>query len=176
MREFNVGDKVYLECEVREKDMNDNTYELKYKNWRGNESLTNFVRDDVLNLTDKSYNKGLNDAWDLAKKIVLLVRDGGYSGEELTRIFGDGSYGAILKAFTPQEALAKVKSYEERNKFRVGDVIKLKGTTHEAILTRVTETNICRLFKDGSCDSLSAKEDFEKTGEHFDSIDEFMRS
>lgn len=45
-------------------------------------------------------------------------------------------------------------------------------------MTRVTKTNIYRLFRDGSS-TKEAFEDFEgfvKTGEHFDSIDEFMRS
>lgn len=179
MSKFNVGDKVYLECEVIRKDMRDNTYRLKYKNCYGcgdKDSETDYVKDDVLHSAD-DYNKGLNDAWELAKKIVLYTGDGGYTWQELTRIFGEGDCGDVLKAFTPQEALAKAKAYEdERNEIRVGDVVKLKGTSHEAIVTRVSVTSLCFLFKDGSCASLSAKEDFEKTDKHFDSIDEFMKS
>jgi hypothetical protein len=45
-------------------------------------------------------------------------------------------------------------------------------------VTRVTETNIYRLFRDGSStkEAYGVVEGFAKTGEHFDSIDEFMRS
>lgn len=175
MSDFKVGDKVFLECEVREKDMSDNTYELKYKNWCGNESLTNFVRDDVLHTSGDIYNKGLNDLWTLAKKISLMERDGGYSCEELKNIFDYRNPESVLKTFTPQEALAKVKEYDKRNEIKVGDVVKLKGISHESIVTRVTETTLYRLFKDGSCTSEFYKEDFVKTGKHYDSIDEFMK-
>lgn len=178
MSDFNVGDKVYLECEVEEKDMLDNTYMLRYKNWLDGECLsTSFVSDDVLHPTDESYNKGLNDAWELVKKIVLSEEDGGYSCEELENIFGYRSPASVLKVFTPQKSLAKVKAYEdERNEIKVGDVVKLKRASYESIVTRVAETSIFCLFKDGSCDNYINKENLVKTGRHFDSIDEFMRS
>lgn len=177
MSEFNVGDKVYLECEVVNKDMSDNTYQLKYRNWHGGKnSKTDYVTDDVLHTPDESYNKGLNDAWELARNIILPSHMGGYTADEFKNIFGKNTYMAAMRDFTPQEALAKAKEYEERNEIKNGDVIKLKGTTHEAIATRVTETNICFLFRDGSCGSLHAEKDFEKTGRHYESIDEFMRS
>lgn len=178
MSDFKVGDKVFLECEVREKDMSDNTYELKYKNWRGNESLTNFVTVDVLHAPDELYNKGLNDAWELAKKIVLPDHLGGYTVDELKDIFGKNTFASLMNTFTPQEALAKVKAYEEHNEIKVGDVVRSKGCNVEGIITKISEIKIYRLFKDGSCDSISTKvkEDLEKTGRHFDSINEFMRS
>ena len=177
MSDFKAGDKVYLECEVLEKDMSDNTYELIYKNWHGDEFPTDFVRNDVLHPTDESYNKGLNDAWELAKKIAVLEDDGGYSCEELENIFGHVATASVLKVFTPQEALAKVKAYEdERNEIKVGDVVKARGGWIESIVTKVDGYIIYRLFRDGSCSfHTDFKEDFVKTG-HFDSIDEFMRS
>ena len=179
MSEFNVGDKVYLECEVIDKDMSDNTHQLKYKTWHDNELQTDFVKNDVLHSTDELYNKGLNDGWELAKKIVVSPTNGGYTAGELLKIFG--TMESILNAYTPQEALAKVKAYEERNEIKVGDVVRLKDCCVEGIVTRVDSRNIYRLFKDGSTtkeafEDFEDFEDFEKTGEHFDSIDEFMRS
>lgn len=174
MSDFKVEDRVYLECEVAGKDTSDNTYQIKYKNWCGEEKITYHVANDVLHTTDE----GLNDAWELARKITLSTSDGGYSCEELENIFGYRSPASIFKAFTPQEALAKVKEYEERNEIKVGDVVRLKGSCVKGLVTRVTKTNIYRLFRDGS----SIKEAFEdiggfaKTGKHYDSIDEFMRS
>lgn len=175
MSKFNIGDKVYLECEVSDEDK-DNTYELKYRNWRGDEKFTYFVKVDVLHTPDELYNKGLNDAWELAKKIVESPNKGGYKADELAEIFGISDK-PVLDAYTPQEALAKVKEYEGRDEIRVGDVVRSKGCNVEEIITKISETKIYRLFKDGSCDSISTKvkEDFEKTGKHFDSIDEFMR-
>jgi hypothetical protein len=103
---------------------------------------------------------------------------GGYTTDEFKNIFGKNTYISAISDFTPQEALAKVKKYEEHNVIKVGDVVRLKGCSVEGIVTKVYEIKIYRLFKDGSCDSIStkAKEDLVKTGKHFDSIDEFMRS
>lgn len=176
MSEYKIGDKVYLECEVSDEDK-DNTYELKYRNWHGDEELTNFVTVDVLHAPDELYNKGLNDAWELVKKIVESPNKGGYKADELAEIFGISDK-PVLDAYTPQEALAKVKAYEEHNEIKVGDVVRSKGCNVEGIITKISEIKIYRLFKDGSCDSISTKvkEGLEKTGRHFDSIDEFMRS
>jgi hypothetical protein len=176
MSEYKIGDKVYLECEISDRDLSDNTYGVNYYDYYKVARTAYWVKSEQLHPTDESYNKGLNDAWELAGKILIDSDDGGYTIKELEKIFGTVFPGAVFADLTPQEALAKVKEYEERNEIKKGDVVKLKCGSAKGIVTRVTETNICCLFKDGSCDSLSAKEDFEKTGEHFDSIDEFMRS
>lgn len=176
MSEFNVGDKVYLEGKISEYDASDNTYCVGYSDYRELPKTTRWVKDDVLHTPDELYNKGLNDAWELARKIIIQPDDGGYTAQELAEMFRTVVPSAVIADFAPQEALAKVKDYEERNEIKVGDVVRLKGLSCKAIVTRVTETNICLLFKDGSCASGCYKENYEKTGEHFDSIDEFMRS
>lgn len=173
MSNFNVGDKVYLECEVKEKDMSDNTYKLNYTACYGSEYT--YIKDDVLHTPDESYNKGLNAAWELAKKIVGSPSDGGYTFNELVEIFGMVDK-PILNAYTPQEALAKVKEYEEKHdEIKAGDVVTAKGSELEGIVTKVIGRVVYRLFKDGSCDGRADKEDLVKTGKHFDSIDEFMK-
>lgn len=174
MSEYKIGDKVYLECEAYDEEI-DNTYELKYRNWHGDEEFTNFVTVDVLHAPDELYNKGLNDAWELAKKIVKSPNKGGYKANELAEIFGISDK-PVLDAYTPQEALAKVKEYEERNEIKVGDVVKYRcNGCSESIITGVVGDIVYRLFRDGSCGNYMCKEDLEKTGKHFDSIDEFMK-
>ena len=179
MSNFNVGDRVYLEGEISKYDESDNTYCIDYYDYYKRSQTSCWVKDDVLHPADDAYNKGLEDAWELAKKIVLFGGDGGYSSQELKRIFDFGSYEAVLKAFTPQEALAKVKAYEEKHdEIKVGDVVTIKDgvSDFESIVTKVSGRVVYRLFSDGSCDGYADKEDLEKTGKHFDSIDEFMRS
>ena len=179
MSKFKVGDKVYLEGKISEYDESDNTYYVEYCNYYKNTRMTYWVKDDVLHSADESYDKGLNDGWELAKRITLMKADGGYSCEELENIFGYRNPEFIFKAFTSRVALAKVKAYEEeRNEIKVGDVVRLKDGYIEGIVTRINETCIYRLFKDGSSNRTSveeAKENLVKIG-HFDSIDEFMRS
>lgn len=179
MSEYKIGDKVYLECEVIGRDAFDNTYKLNYENHMGScteTHWTNGCKLHTLDEVDESYNKGLNDAWELAKKIILPSHMGGYTMDEFKNIFGKNTYISALRDFTPQEALAKAKAYEECNEIKKGDVVRLKGCCIESIVTRVSGDIIYQLFRDGSCGSTSAKEDYKKTGEHFDSIDEFVRS
>jgi hypothetical protein len=175
MSDFNIGDKVYLEGKISEYDASDNTYCVGYSDYHKDTYSTVWVKDDVLHPTDELYNKGLNDAWELAKKIALPTDKGGYTASELENIFGKYTHVATLDTLTPQEALAKVNEYEERNKIKVGDVVKSKSSDIERIVTRVTEINIYCLFRDGSCGSYTNK-NLEKIGKHFDSIDEFMWS
>lgn len=168
MSDFKVGDKVYFKSKILAIE-GDNMYLVADRN-----GSRRFVAED-LTKTNELYNKGLNDAWELAKKIVESPSNGGYTGNELVEIFGILNK-PVLDACTPQEAIAKVKEYEERDEIKVGDVVTVKGCDIKGLVTRVDGYNIYRLFRDGSCNGSVDKENLEKTGKHFDSIDEFMRS
>lgn len=176
MSDFNIGDKVFLECEVTDIDRSDNTYRLAFEDFADEESTIGWVDKEVLHPVNESYNRGLNDAWELAKKIVLPDHLGGYTVDELKDIFGKNTFASLMNTFTPQEALAKVKTYEEeRNEIKVGDVVTVRGSILEGIVTKVVGHVVYRLFRDGSCDSCATKEELKKIG-YFNSIDEFMRS
>ena len=184
MSKFKVGDKVYLECKISEYDERDNTYCVDYSDYHKFPHTSCWIKDDVLHTPDELYNKGLNDAWGLAKKIAVPEHLGGYTADEIRNIFGKNTFISVMRAFTSQEAIAKVKEYEERNEIKVGDVVKLKSVyaEGEGIVTKITETNICLLYKNGNCNNNKCSSNssidryFEKTGKHFDSIDEFMKS
>lgn len=176
MSDFKLGDKVYLECEVTDIDRSDNTYRLAFEDFTDEELTIGWVDKEVLHPVNESYNRGLNDAWELAKKIVINSDDGGYTANELEEMFRTIFPDEVFADFSPQEALAKVKAYEEeRNEIKVGDVVTIRGGVLESIVTLVDGCIIHRLFRDGSCDCGVNKEDLKKIG-HFDSIDEFMRS
>lgn len=62
---------------------------------------------EVQNCESYGYEKGLNDAWKLAKKIQGLdckIRE---------KIYGIYKMLVIFEKFTPQEALAKLEAYEK---------------------------------------------------------------
>lgn len=177
MSEFKVGDKVYLECEISKYDECDNTYCVDYSDYCKHPRTSDWVKDDVLYTTDDDYNEGLNEAWELAKKIILPYHLGGYTADELEDIFGKGSFTPLMNTLTVQEALAKVKAYEDEcDEIKVGDVVTTRGSVFESIVTNVSGNKISRLYRDGSCDGFTYKENLVKTGKHYDSIDEFMRS
>lgn len=75
---------------------------------------------------DDGYEKGLNDAWDAARKIITRKADGGLSGLDLVEVFGedvlDCTLDTIFANYTPAEAIAKIKAWEENKGIHVGDV------------------------------------------------------
>lgn len=114
-------------------------------------------------LTEK-YEQGLNDAWELARKIAISVADGGYLDSELVDIFGTKNCQTIICVLTAKEAISKVEDYENK-KIKVGDVVDnnaLKG-----IVTMVKEKDVDIMFKDGSVGTWD-KRNCKKTGEHID--------
>lgn len=76
-------------------------------------------------IADTHYNKGLNDgrneAWGLARTLYDK------KVAEVEKIFDvEGGFWNVIRDFTPQEALAKLKAYEEAQ-IEVGDVVTYSG-------------------------------------------------
>lgn len=74
-----------------------------------------------------AYEQGLNDAWELAKKVVrspkLVENAQIFLGKNIVGIERES---LLIQFFelTPQEALAKLKAYEEAQNIKRGDVVK----------------------------------------------------
>ena len=65
------------------------------------------------------YERGLNDAWDAAKKLAMMDTE---TSEDVTGYFG---LFRILENLTPGEAISKLRAYEEeKNKIHVGDEVR----------------------------------------------------
>lgn len=80
---------------------------------------------------DEAYQRGLNDAWDAARKIVLSREDGGLFGyEERKAVFGCGNYMA-LKMFLAPEAIEKIRQYEQE---------KEESVTTEGVMRQYLDT------------------------------------
>lgn len=116
---------------------------------------------------DKTYEQGLEDAWELARKLYEMKL------EKLQEVFGGFETELeVIQHLTPQEALAKLKAYEEESEIKVGDVVS--NGTH--VLLCVKEDYGYGYFyfldKDGSHIFLTKenlkKSKFTKTGKHID--------
>ena len=83
-------------------------------------------------LTDKSYQDGLSDAWECARKIILCQSKGGFSADAYTKIFGyDLTTYEVLKNYTASEALTKIKEYEEKeNEIKLWDEVIIKKSSY----------------------------------------------
>ena len=76
----------------------------------------------------KEYERGLEDAWELASKILLPSAGGNYTYDELEKVFGVRYVIDVMKKFTVHEALAKVQEYERKKeaaKLNVWDIIQV---------------------------------------------------
>ena len=134
-------------------------------------------RDLLDKAKNEAYQRGLEDAWWAARKIVC---DESFDWNTLLHIFDSRSFEIIFRNFSASEAIAKLKAYEEKqdDKIEVGDEVKW----HSNVVV------VTRLYKDGVldwCDGISKDgrafhvlaENVRKTGRHFDiaSILEDMR-
>jgi hypothetical protein len=61
------------------------------------------------------YNKGLHDAWDCARKIMLCEAKGGLSTDKYTEIFGNIATFQTLEILSASEAISAIKEYEEKH-------------------------------------------------------------
>jgi len=138
----------------------------------------------ILELNDGKYGDGhkagLNDAWECAKKITCNVSLGGYSTYALREIFDTARIGDIFLNFSPSDAIAKIKEYEEKqkradNEIKVGDEV-VDGevfNSGKGIVTFVSPLTLYVLWYDGSTGRRKL-EDIKKTGRHFDKITEVL--
>lgn len=72
--------------------------------------------EETLKTESEMYAKGLNDAWECARKLMFVESKGGLSVGEHVEIFGNVEPAEILKNHTASEVIAKIKEYEEQQK------------------------------------------------------------
>ena len=114
---------------------------------------------------DKSYNKGLEDAWDLAHRLNNMTLD------EVHKIYGFSIHREeVFSAVDAQEALAKIEAYEKKqNEIKVGDVVFGDDEPDVyGIVTFVSCEMIYIVWSDGSSGVEYDFRDIKKTGKHID--------
>lgn len=115
---------------------------------------------------DHGYERGLNDAWECARKIASMPTD---VTEPLFNQFGLHN---IMANVSPFEAIAKIKKYEENEqKIKVGDIVTVGGGTEEFIVTWVggkPTDEVTLISRSGFHARCSRIDCLIKTGEHCD--------
>ena len=143
------------------------------------------AKDDVLKTSCDDYEEKVNDmcdtaraegqdeAWELARKIILPPSKGGMSSDDYVAIFGSCiSESYVMKNYTYTEATAKVAEWEKaKEEIKVGDVV----SHEEKYGVVISEGTICfRGFTDDGTPFEWYKERCTKTGRHID-IDSFLK-
>lgn len=130
---------------------------------------------------DEGYKAGLEEAWEIARKITLYHEDGGYSCDELKDICGDDDPYKAYKNMSIHEVKEKIAAYEaEQAKPKLGDVVTLKclefysdyDTTGIYISESAQYFNLLIKTDAFGADTIrigkNIVESIEKTGKHFD--------
>ena len=123
----------------------------------------------------KTYEDGLNEAWELARDIVCLPVDGGKSSEWLEITFGTARDELVLRDYSASEAIKQAKHEEKQEEIKVGDEVT-DDDGWEGVVTWISPNGeyLIILQKDGT--SLHwEKERFKKTGRHFPEIAEVLK-
>lgn len=72
----------------------------------------------------KTYDEGLNEAWDAAKRLTNDPCDGGFSALEVEEIFGNSDIFKVFNENSVHDAIRKIKEWEERTEFKPGDIVR----------------------------------------------------
>ena len=141
---------------------------------------------DVKQRVEGAYQRGLEDAWETAKKIFGYEIDGGLDIDELKKAFGSDVYctADIIRTNTAEQAIAKLKAYDDKHSdcIEVGDVVEryIDGKLDSKGIYLEEDDGYWKcLFDTGAVLMTFAypKGQFKKTGKHYDiqSILEAMR-
>jgi len=141
----------------------------------------NFNKEFFCNMNFKhGINKGLDDAWELLRKLRHPSYEDTYSDDEKRDIFGYVSADSILTNLSASEAIAKIKEFEEKQKLKADDEIKVGDEVmvderHFVVIgIENGEWRHLWCMDNGLTYSSISTHDMKKTGKHFDQIAEVL--
>lgn len=122
----------------------ENGYNQGYEDGKADTPFT-----DTEEAEKTAYERGLNDAWECARKMCLMS-----SAEERLRAFDvSGNHLVILSALTAPKAIEKLKAYEERQKqteeIKVGYEVYNLDPENKRIVTAIDGNKAIQLCSNG---------------------------
>ena len=143
---------------------------------------SDYINENFGGLQDEAYQRGLDDAWETAKKLSWTEKHGGY-GECLDKVFDRTDTFDFLD-YSPNAAIEKLKAYEDKHSDRieVGDEVTFLPNDRRGIVTAChvpdvyAENDKYAVFC-GTTVEYVLRQHITKTGKHYDiqSILEAMR-
>ena len=100
--------------------------------------LTPYTEPDA----EEAYQRGLNDAWEAAKKNYLPEDHGGLGYKTRMKVFDTDNIGWIFKNLSASEAIEKIRAYEEK-----------KETEEAKKETEIKVEDVMRQYLDIFCNS-----------------------
>lgn len=166
MSKYKVGDRVLMQMVVDEIKNNDYApiwVSLEREDtadgmWLKEEQIDKYAYKGE----SKTYEDGLNDAWELARKMTSWI----YSDRK--KVLGFGYSSDVFNQYTYQEALAKIEAYEKEQQINVGDVVECFSDYKGVVLDIDTDFKTLDVFTENGCVEGLAITDVKKTGRHID--------
>lgn len=122
---------------------------------------------------NQAFNQGAETAWELARKIAVIPKDGGYGGSKLIEIFNTALNDEIFN-LAYSEAAAKVEAWEKATIKRGDEVEKNDLRDARFIVTFTNGKLMSGVTQSGLVFSNEKTKDWHKTGRHID-IDSFLK-
>ena len=140
------------------------------------ELTSDYINEHYGELQDEAYQAGLNDAWEAARKLFSSMAD-----SDIEKAFpiewNNGGFKALMN-LQPQEAIARLKAYEDKHSDRieVGDEVISDTGTKFTVTGFANSDNACGISERGLW-CFNTIDKLTKTGKHYDiaSILEAMR-
>lgn len=129
----------------------------------------------------KTYEQGLADAWECARKIILSYK--GYSALkplDFKGVFGTSDISEILENLTVAEAIAKIKEYEEKQQeIKIGDEVYFLSECKGVLICK-DNNSFTILWDDGNVIMYDKQSNrhlkLKKTGRYFPQVEEMLKA
>ena len=112
------------------------------------------------------------EAWEIARKIVLLEGEGGIPSKDMVHMFGVKFTREIIKKYSEHEVKAKIDAWKSENDIEVGDVITPKEGHYRAgeygLVVCINSVGQIGVNYPGNDYVLYEKYNVKKTGRHID--------
>lgn len=176
---YDIVNKAMCDIDKNTRNWIEKVYRQGYEDGQ-KEKLANAIIYDHEEAENKAYNKGLDEAWETARKLCQSVKYGGLE-EYCSEIFEKTPFETFdVFDYTAPEAIAKIKEYEDKQKqdaeIKVGDEIRLHDATE--VVTSVMSTGLQTIDASGNTSTwyydTYPLETWKKTGRHFPQIAEVL--
>lgn len=108
------------------------------------------------------------EAWEIARKIVLLENEGGIPSKDMVRMFGVKFPRDIVREYSVREVKTKIETWEAEKEIKVGDEVDVCGDKGIVTSFGTDGDALHVLYFDGIVNSYRRDKDVKKTGRHID--------
>lgn len=159
---YKVGDEVLVKVQI----VKDGLFGYGLKT--PDSILFTAKKDGVIPIPDMT----AEEAWEIVRKIIYEVSDGGMTLDELRSVYGTSDYQEILSHYSPQQAKDKIEAWEAEKEIKVGDeVIPKYGhyrNGERGLVVCINDRGKIGVNHPGNDFSWYEKESTKKTGRHID--------